>query len=73
MTGAQDSGSLSRLRERARVRARALAYDSRRSAELASMGFQVLRFWDNEVLNEVNAVLEKIFQTAQSLTPTLSR
>jgi hypothetical protein len=51
----------------------AIAYDSKRTDEFAAMGFQVLRFWDNEVLNETEAVLEKIFQTAQTLTPTLSR
>jgi very-short-patch-repair endonuclease len=133
MTQAQDSGSLSRVRERARVRARALrksqtdaeallwsrlrsrqllglkfrrqhplgnyfadfacvevgliveldggqhgedhavAYDERRSGELIAMGFQILRFWNNEILNEMEAVMEKIHQTALTLTPTLSR
>ena len=48
-------------------------YDSRRSDELAAMGFRVLRFWNNDVLNETTAVLEKILQIAQTLTPTLSR
>jgi very-short-patch-repair endonuclease len=133
MTSVQDSGSLSRVRERARVRARALrkgqtdaeallwsklrgrqllglkfrrqhplgnyfadfacieialiieldggqhgeadavAYDRKRSGEMAAMGFQILRFWNNEVLTETQAVLEKIWQAAQTLTPTLSR
>jgi very-short-patch-repair endonuclease len=48
-------------------------YDRKRSDELASAGFRVLRFWNNEVLAEPQAVLEKIHQTAQALTPTLSR
>jgi very-short-patch-repair endonuclease len=48
-------------------------YDERRTGELRAMGFQVLRFWNNDVLNETTAVLEKIYQTAETLTPTLSR
>jgi len=49
------------------------AYDARRCEELVAMGFHVLRFWNNDVLNETTAVLEKILQIAQTLTPTLSR
>jgi very-short-patch-repair endonuclease len=48
-------------------------YDRTRTDELAAMGFQVLRFWNNEVLNETKGVLEKIRQTAEALTPALSR
>jgi very-short-patch-repair endonuclease len=48
-------------------------YDDRRGADLAAMGFQVLRFWNNQVLTETDAVLQKILETAQTLTPTLSR
>jgi very-short-patch-repair endonuclease len=51
----------------------ALAYDCRRSEQLAMMGFQVLRFWSNQVLKEIEGVLETIYQAAQALTPTLSR
>ena len=51
----------------------AAEYDERRTAHLAAAGFQVLRFWNNEVLNETEAVMEKLFQTVQTLTPTLSR
>ena len=51
----------------------AVAYDRKRSADLALMGYQVLRFWDNEVLTQTDAVLEKISQAAHTLTPTLSR
>jgi very-short-patch-repair endonuclease len=53
--------------------AAALAYDAKRSSELVAMGFQVLRFWNNEVLQETNGDLEKIREVAQTLTPTLSR
>ena len=48
-------------------------YDDRRGADLAAMGFRVLRFWNNQVLTETDAVLQKILETAQTLTPTLSR
>jgi very-short-patch-repair endonuclease len=127
----EDPGSLSRLRERARVRARGLRqsqttaeaamwqwlrnrqvlglkfrrqhpvgnyfadfacleigliveidggqhvedaeYDAKRAKAMASEGFQTLRFWNHEVLNETEAVMEKIRQVAEALTPTLSR
>jgi very-short-patch-repair endonuclease len=36
------------------------AADQRRSAFLRSRGYRVLRFWDNEVLKNSDAVLEKI-------------
>jgi very-short-patch-repair endonuclease len=51
----------------------ALDYDANRTEALVAMGFQVLRFWNNDVLKETDAVLEKIYQVAQTLTPTLSR
>jgi very-short-patch-repair endonuclease len=51
----------------------AVEYDRKRSEDLACLGFQVLRFWDNHVLAETQSVLEKIYQVAQTLTPTLSR
>ena len=35
-------------------------YDDRRSAVLASMGYSVMRFWNNEILDEIGAVLEQI-------------
>ncbi|MDO8750034.1 MAG: endonuclease domain-containing protein [Dehalococcoidia bacterium] len=34
--------------------------DARRDAWLASVGFMVLRFWDNQVLNEMAAVTEAV-------------
>jgi very-short-patch-repair endonuclease len=45
-------------------------YDLNRTLELNKFGFQVLRFWNNDVLRETPAVLELIQQT---LSPTLSR
>ena len=49
------------------------AYDTRRSACMAALGFQTLRFWNNQVLQETDAVLEAIRHVVETLTPTLSR
>ena len=35
-------------------------YDRRRSAFLEEQGYRVLRFWNNQVLEEVEGVLEEI-------------
>ena len=48
-------------------------YDARREQEMQALGFRTLRFWNHEVLNETEAVMEKIWQVAQTLTPALSR
>ena len=50
-----------------------LAYDQHRERAMEAMGFRTLRFWDHEVLKETDAVMEKIRQVAETLTPTLSR
>ena len=47
--------------------------DQKRSDAMAVLGFQTLRFWNHEVLTETNAVLEKILQIAETLTPAPSR
>jgi len=47
--------------------------DQKRSDDMATLGFQTLRFWNNDVLTQTDAVLEKILQIAETLTPTLSR
>lgn len=36
------------------------AYDARRTAWLETEGFQVLRFWNHDVLTDMDAVLEVI-------------
>ena len=36
--------------------------DRRRSAFLRRRGFRVLRFWDNQVLEDIDAVLERIVE-----------
>ena len=48
-------------------------HDQKRSDDMAALGFHTLRFWNHEVLSETNAVLEKILQVAETLTPALSR
>jgi very-short-patch-repair endonuclease len=35
-------------------------YDQRRTAHLESLDYKVIRFWNNEVLTETEAVLESI-------------
>ena len=44
-------------------------YDELRTIELNRCGFQVLRFWNTDVLRETNMVLEVIYK---ALSPTLS-
>ncbi len=39
-----------------------VAYDRRRDQWLASQGFIVLRFWNHDVLNQTEGVLERIRQ-----------
>jgi very-short-patch-repair endonuclease len=46
------------------------AYDAMRTIKLNQIGFQVLRFWNNDVLMSTVGVLEVI---RQALSPTLSR
>ena len=40
-----------------------LAYDGRRTAWLQSQGFEVLRFWANEVLSQTDASVSRIIQS----------
>lgn len=46
------------------------AYDADRTSELNRRGFQVLRFWNHDVLQQTEAVMEVIYRT---LSPALSR
>ena len=41
------------------------AYDRRRTIFLESKGYRVLRFWNHEVLEDLDAVLEVIFEAIQ--------
>jgi very-short-patch-repair endonuclease len=44
-------------------------YDENRTQKLQAAGFRVLRFWDNQVLKEIESVKEKIWLVVQELQP----
>lgn len=44
--------------------------DQRRDAWLASAGYRVLRFWNNDVLGNLDGVLSEIVNAARSTKPT---
>ena len=44
----------------------ARTYDERRDRYLASCGIGVLRFWNNEVLQQTDAVLEVVLKALES-------
>ncbi len=39
-----------------------LEYDSKRSERLEGKGYRVIRFWDNEALQDTDAVIKAIFE-----------
>ncbi|MBI4488448.1 MAG: endonuclease domain-containing protein [Deltaproteobacteria bacterium] len=43
--------------------------DQRRTAYLAERGYRVLRFWDHEVLTNIEAVMEQIAETIRNPHP----
>jgi very-short-patch-repair endonuclease len=47
--------------------------DQKRSGYLERKGYRVLRFWDNEVLANIEAVMERIFQVLNDPHPSLSQ
>ena len=49
-----------------------LEYDHVRDSWLRSEGYTVLRFWNNELMNEMESVLERIRLVFDSGTQTLS-
>lgn len=44
-------------------------YDATRTKKLKEAGFQVLRFWNNEVLEEIDAVKEQIWTAVKKINP----
>ncbi len=42
-------------------------YDENRTQELQAAGFRILRFWNSEVLKEIESVREKIWLVVQEL------
>lgn len=47
-------------------------YDARRTAFLGSQGYYVVRFWNHEVLTELEAVLDTIFAIVQERSTLLA-
>jgi adenine-specific DNA-methyltransferase len=47
------------------------SYDERRERYLANCGIRVLRFWNNEVLQQTDAVLEVVLDALESSTPKM--
>ena len=47
-------------------------YDKQRDSVLKNLSIKVIRFWDNEVLDNIDEVLEKILFELQSLSKTTS-
>jgi very-short-patch-repair endonuclease len=46
------------------------AYDAERSFRLARNGYRVLRFWNNDVLRNIDRVMETIVEAIQTPTPS---
>jgi very-short-patch-repair endonuclease len=46
-----------------------VVYDTRRTAYLQSQGYRVLRFWDNDVLKDIESVLEVVWEALASAAP----
>ena len=46
-----------------------MGYDARRTACLEAHGYRVLRFWDNDVLTNIEGVLEVILEALASPAP----
>ena len=46
-----------------------VTYDRERDAWLAGEGFTVLRFWNHDVMNQIESVLERIMQTVEAPSP----
>ena len=45
-----------------------VVYDSQRSRQLEAQGFRVLRFWNNQVLEEIETVTAAILEALESPT-----
>ena len=46
-----------------------VGYDTRRSSHLEAEGYRVLRFWDNEVLQNIEGVKEQIWRALTEVKP----
>nr|WP_279236596.1 endonuclease domain-containing protein [Dyella sp. RRB7] len=45
-------------------------YDERRTCELQAMGYRVLRFWNNDVLTNIDGVLEVLLEALAGPGPS---
>ena len=45
-------------------------YDAERTVDLETRGYLVLRFWDNDVLRNIEGVLQTIIATGRQQTPS---
>jgi hypothetical protein len=41
-------------------------YDEERTVYLRSLGYQVIRFWNNQVLRDIESVIQSILHTIES-------
>jgi len=48
-----------------------VAYDAERTAWLQSRGFRVLRFWNHEALQNLEAVTEAVLRACEEQVPSL--
>lgn len=49
--------------------AESTAQDANRTADIEARGYLVLRFWNNELIHNINGVLETIAATASQVPP----
>ena len=47
----------------------AAEYDQQRTEHLVALGYRVLRFWNNEVLNDIESVLNMILSSIERVPP----
>jgi very-short-patch-repair endonuclease len=47
-------------------------YDQERTAFLQSKGYKVLRFWNNDILNNLNGVMQVILEAVEVTDPILA-
>ena len=45
-------------------------YDTQRTEELQKAGYRVLRFWNNQVLQQIESVKEKLWEIVEDLRQT---
>ena len=50
------------------------AHDQKRDAEIAARGYRIIRFWNNDVLGNIEGVMQTLLSELRKepLTPTLS-